>query len=149
MTPPTPSPALDRMEAALAAAARRFLTESRRALIDRTQRHEIRAICARLGLPPHACTALASGTANPALKADAMARLSREARRLARASRGSRIGYDLNRHIAIRRAIAQLAGDAAQTLPARPSGRELNTRFCRRGPRNRAPKQITASSGQR
>ncbi|WP_062113734.1 hypothetical protein [Aureimonas sp. AU40] len=71
----------------------------------------------------------------PADRRGLVSRLEEENRRLVRAARRRSVGYDLGRHIALRRALNALVPHGDQKAPPVPtpqkplSGRELNGRF--------------------
>ncbi|WP_156419388.1 hypothetical protein [Aureimonas sp. AU12] len=58
-------------------------------------------------------------------------RLRIEDRRLLRAARAGRPGYDLGRHLALRRLACRLEAPEPAPTPRPPSGAELNARFAR------------------
>ncbi len=153
---PTPSsPAIARFETELRRAARRFAARSQ-------EEHGASAALrlARLfGFLPLGRLDLAD--LGRARRAAFLARLGEEDARLVRAARRGGLGYDLNRHMLVRRALGEVrsgmadaAGEAAKRggtatspdaspralpTPERPlSGRELNDRFRRRAPRGMA-----------
>ena len=119
-----------RLEGALARAAADHARSLRSAESAARAAFEQRFLLSRLSLP---ATLLAGdGTATPALRALALDRLRAEGNRLARRARAAGPGYDLNRHIAVRRLLVLLEPAAPTTSEpeGKPgSGRMLNARF--------------------
>lgn len=124
MTPPEDGTALSRFETRLREAARRHAADAASAL------DAPRWLLLRYGIP--ADPAALDAVARRALTE----RLRIEDRRLLRAARGGQPGYDLGRHLALRRLAYRLEGPErphpVRPPPVRPpSGAELNARFSR------------------
>ncbi|WP_427025884.1 hypothetical protein ACP4J4_08195 [Aureimonas ureilytica] len=148
---PFPS-AIDRFEARLRQSAEMFAARS----LDPGASSDSAALgfARRYGFLEGEPTSLA--TLGAATRRALKARLEEENRRLARAARRNAPDYDLGRHIALRRALNALAPDESQpALPPVPtadkplSGRELNTRFRRHGPRAAPPERKSVSPARR
>ena len=127
------------LDAALAAAIRRYVEAQRRSLATAPRCLETVVLLRRLGLDePALRDALAAQ--DPArlpgpLRERLRERLAAELGRLSRQARSGDSRYDLTRHIAVRRLASWLAGHpVARGDPAdeRSPGRVLNARFVRR-----------------
>lgn len=128
------------LEAALAAAARRFVRDGRRAASEATQRRGLEAICRRVGFSSAVATAIGEGSADAATRDCVLERLEAEKVALRRLGRRADPAYDINRHIAIHRALKTIgASEAADTNARPPSGAELNARFRQRKGAARRP----------
>ncbi len=151
MPPKSNSSAIARFEAELRQAARAFAARD----LARPETGEAAALAfaRRFGL-----VSLKENHLNEIgtdVRAKLAARLEEENARLLRAARRQAPGYDLNRHMAVRRALnALVAGCAAPALaqptPDKPlSGRELNSRFRAHARRRPAHPGETASGASR
>lgn len=143
---------IEKMEAALRAAvlAHRIALQAR--LQSETNGFELRFLCARLGFAAEDLDAIAASpdaaALPPALRERLRQRLAAEATRLARLARAASPGYDINRHIAVRRAIGWAEAAPPRVMPGTPgekrSGWVLNGRFRRsRGSRRPPPQRPT------
>ena len=151
MQPTSDNSAIARFEAKLRQAARAFATRD----LARPESGEAAALAfaRRFGLVSLKENSLSEIGAE--VRGKLIARLEDENARLLRAARRQAPGYDLNRHMAVRRALNALAvGRAAPALaqptPDKPlSGSELNSRFRARSRRRPAHPGETASGASR
>lgn len=127
------------LDAALAAAIRRYVEARRRSLATPPRRLETVVLLRRLGLDePALRDAVAANDADllaGPLRERAREKVAAEFGRLSRQARSGDSRYDINRHIAVRRLANWLEGHpVAQGDPAeeRLAGRVLNARFARR-----------------
>ena len=126
------------LDAALAAAIRRYVEAQRRALAAEPRRLATIMSLRRMGLDePALRDALAADevTRLPGPLRDRIReRVAVELGRLSRQARGGDSRYDINRHIAARRLANWLEGreDAGGATDERVAGRILNARFARR-----------------
>jgi hypothetical protein len=130
------------LDAALAAAIRRYVEAQRRSVATAPRRLERVMLLLRLGLDDamlgQALAATDASRLSEPLRVLIGERVAVELRRLSRQARGGDSRYDINRHIAVRRLANWLEGapdtdeDAADR---RTGGRVLNARFarCRKG----------------
>lgn len=147
---------IERMEAALRAAVAAHRVDLQRRMEAEASGFELRFLFARLGLAPaelDRVAAAAKATAlPPALRAALRQRLAAETARLLRLARARSPAYDLNRHIAVRRAAAWVEARPAPVIPTTPgirrSGHVLNSRF-RAVHRHRAPVPSPQDAGGR
>lgn len=150
LSDPFPS-AIARFEQSLSAAVARFAAGLREAEDQRAFGSAERRLVAFLaieGLTDEACRDPAAVPAK--VRARILDRLAVEERRMTRLARGARPGYDLNRHIALRRLISLLGLRTLDETSRRCSGRELNSRFRRRKrPGRSLPGAGPASAGNR
>lgn len=146
---------IEKMEAALRAAVLAHRIALRARLQSQTKGFELRFLCARLGFGAEDLDAIAASpdatALKPALREALRQRLAAEATRLARLARAASPGYDINRHIAVRRAIAWAEAALPPTMPGAPgdkrSGWVLNGRFRRSRGSRRHPPQRPAPEG--
>jgi hypothetical protein len=127
------------LDAALAAAIRRYVEAQRRSVATAPRRLERIMLLRRLGLDDAALgQALAAKDARrlpEPLRALIGERIAVELRRLSRQARGGDSRYDINRHIAARRLSNWLEGARdpdEEAADHRTGGRVLNARFARR-----------------
>lgn len=148
---------IDRLEAALAAAAASFVRASRATRQRGAAGPAHRLLAAQLRLPLADLDRLALAEAPtdvpPALLAHLKDRLERERRRLGRLARAGSARYDLGRHLAVREALRWMSGGSGETPAAeeRLSGAVLNGRFRRlggRSPRAGAAQDATVRAPQ-
>ena len=136
---------IERMETALRAAIAEHRVELHRRLKAEAQGFELRFLLARLGFAADELDALAGAAAASELAAELRAtvrqRLAGEVTRLLRLARAGSPAYDINRHIAVRRALCWIEGGPTLIDPTAPdvrrSGWVLNGRF--RGAARRKP----------
>ena len=143
---------IEKMEAALRAAVAEHRIALHRRNEAETHGFELRFLFARLGLAPQELDLIAA-SANasqlpPALRDTLRQRLAAETARLLRLARAQSGAYDINRHIAVRRAVAWVEAHPVPVIPTSPgvrrSGWVLNGRF--RGNRRRVAEPPTASA---
>ena len=145
------SSAIARFETELRRAARAFAARD----LDQTPSGEASAVAfaRRFGLLSMEARGLTDLSADH--RRQLVTRLEEENARLLRAARRGALGYDLNRHMAVRRALNALlperaAAPLAQPTPDKPlSGRELNSRFRTRPARRAAHPGETGSGASR
>lgn len=121
-----------KLERALRAAAKRYIKGLREAERDGQRFGELRAHLLRLGYGgdiPASAAELAA--LQNAARRSMRELLEQDAARLARMARAGRATYDINRHIAVKRALATLLRPQSEPDPC-GSGRDLNRRFARR-----------------
>ena len=146
---------IEKMEAALRAAVLAHRIALRARLQSETKGFELRFLCARLGFAAGELDAIAANSdaagLPPALRETLRQRLAAEATRLARLARAASPRYDINRHIAVRRAIAWAEAVPPPPMPGTPddkrSGWTLNGRFRRSRGSRRHPPQRPAPEG--
>jgi hypothetical protein len=147
---------IERMEAALRAAVAAHRVELQQRIEAEASGFELRFLFARLGLTPaelDLVAAAAQATALPAaLRETLRQRLAAETARLLRLARARSPAYDLNRHIAVRRAVGWVEARLVPVIPTAPgirrSGYVLNGRF-RDSRRHRAPAPSPTDAGSR
>ncbi|BDA83667.1 hypothetical protein Sa4125_12090 [Aureimonas sp. SA4125] len=133
----------ERLEAAMRAAIAAHRIKLRQEIERKTRSFELRFLLARLGLSPPELDIVDGCPSAAALAPDLACRIETrlvaEADRLSRHARAGSARYDINRHVAVRHALAWLRGGPALPDEAgdRRSGRELNARF--RRSRDRRP----------
>ena len=127
----------EKLDVALHAAIAAHRTALRRESEQQSRRFEQGFLLARLGLAPDELAAAAAAASACALPPDLISRIEgqlvAESDRLARLARCSSARYDLNRHIALHRALTWIRSKPADRAEPkdedRPSGRALNNRF--------------------
>lgn len=127
------------LEKALGRAAKAHIEALRRAEEATAKRAEITATLRRLGFSPDEVEIAAAAGSARELAAGLATRLSErvssELKRLSRLGRAGHPGYDLNRHITVRRVMLWADGDAEQPQP----GDRGRPAFRRRGRRSGSP----------
>ena len=138
---------IEKMEAALRAAVAAHRIALHQRIEAETSGFELRFLFARLGLTPAELDLIAeagdAASLPPPLRATIRQRLASETTRLTRLARAQHPGYDLNRHIAVRRAAAWIEARPKPVVPTAPgvrrSGYVLNGRFRGRRRRHTTP----------
>ena len=146
---------IERMEAALRAAIAAHRIALQQRVEAETQGFEQRFLFARLGVVAEELDAIAAApnaaALPPALRDRLRQRLASEATRLVRLARAQSPSYDINRHIAVRRAVAWIERRVTPVLPTSPgvrrSGWVLNGRF--RGSKRRTAVTAQPDAGDR
>jgi hypothetical protein len=125
---------LQRLEASLAGAAASYLKNLRAAQENGDRSCELRATLSRLGFRLADIDALVSpgDTPSPAQRATMGEALRRESAHQLRCARGHRPGYDLNRHMAVARALREFERITHPSAPAAPRARRGRRRSPRR-----------------
>jgi hypothetical protein len=132
--------AIERFERSLSAAVARFAAGLREAETGRAFGAGERRLVAFLGIEGLTDAACRDPDAlSVADRERILERLSVEDRKMGRQARAARLGYDLNRHIALRRLMGLFRLTPQAHPDRRCSGRELNNRF-RRGAK-RSPRR--------
>lgn len=130
---------IEKMEAALRAAVAAHRIAVHRRIAEETSGFELRFLFARLGILPAELDLIAAAataaTLPLALRDTLRQRLAAETARLLRLARANSPAYDLNRHIAVRRAAAWVEARPTPVVATAPgirrSGWVLNHRFRR------------------
>lgn len=130
---------IERLEAALRAAVLAHRRALRAEIERETSDFSLRFLLARLGVGREVLEAIvpkaAAADLAPSLRHHVSTRLNRESTRLVRLARAGSPAYDMNRHVAVSRALRWLGSGTAeaaavtQESAALPSGRTLNARF--------------------